>query len=104
MTPSSSLVPARPPRTAPRLTWDFPLGGQPRGLVLAREKGCTFIWDETDWLYLLNGSGARQAQVRAGAGPCDRRRGQRVGLCGGRSGRGGLVARPRPHAAPGSAA
>jgi hypothetical protein len=48
-------------------TWSHALGHSPRGLTLAREKGWTLAWDAQDWLYLLNGSGERQAQVHTPA-------------------------------------
>src|SRR5205814_3288339 len=48
-----------------RLLWTQSLSARPRGLALAREKGWTLAWDETDWLYLLNQKGERQAQFHA---------------------------------------
>src|SRR5262249_51789404 len=48
-------------------TWSHALGHPPRGLAIAREKGWIFAWDAQDWLYLLNPSGERQAQVHAAA-------------------------------------
>ena len=48
-------------------TWSHALGHPPRGLALAREKGWTLAWDTQDWLYLLNASGERQAQVHTSA-------------------------------------
>jgi hypothetical protein len=50
-----------------QLTWSHPLPARPRGLSLAREKGWVLTWDETDWLYLLNREGQRQAQRQLGA-------------------------------------
>ena len=48
-------------------TWSHALGHPPRGLALAREKVWTLAWDAQDWLYLLNASGERQAQVHTSA-------------------------------------
>lgn len=53
-----------PARCAPRLVWSHTLASTPRGLSLARERGLLFAWDGENWLYLFDGSGQRQAQVR----------------------------------------
>jgi len=33
-------------------------------MCLSREKDCLLLWDESQWIYLLNGAGQRQAQLR----------------------------------------
>src|SRR5262249_51215620 len=58
----SGFPPMARPGVAYHSTWTHPLPGPPRGLSLAREKGALLVWDETHWLYLLNGDGQRQAQ------------------------------------------
>jgi hypothetical protein len=63
MPSSSSVLPAAAKRKSIRPLWSLPLQARPRGLVLAREKGWLLAWDEKHWLYLVNRSGAKQAQV-----------------------------------------
>src|SRR5262245_27546150 len=48
-----------------REVWSLSLTGAVRGLHLTREKGWVFARDENHWLYLVNGGGERQAQLRA---------------------------------------
>src|SRR5207237_830856 len=60
---SSSVVPV-PTRQATPL-WSFNVAGAVRGLSLAREAGSLLIRDDTHWLYLLDRSGAVQAQLPA---------------------------------------
>ncbi len=45
--------------------WSLTVSAAVRGLSLARESGAVLIRDDNHWLYLLNASGARQAQLRA---------------------------------------
>src|SRR5947208_6701233 len=45
--------------------WTHALANPARGLALAREKGWVLVWDNQDWLYLLNQAGERQAQMHA---------------------------------------
>jgi hypothetical protein len=49
--------------------WSLPTQARPRGLCLAREKGWLLTWDESNWLYLLNRNGERQAQRHGGDSP-----------------------------------
>jgi hypothetical protein len=53
----------------PRVLWSLPTEGRPRGLSLAREKGWLLTWDDSNWLYLVNRKGERQAQRHGGASP-----------------------------------
>jgi hypothetical protein len=68
MNSSSSLLSHAPLRKAIVPTWSLDLQVRARGLTLAREKGWLLLWDEKRWLYLVNRSGVRQAQVRLGDG------------------------------------
>jgi hypothetical protein len=43
--------------------WTRTLSAVPRGLALARERGWLLAWDDTNWLYLFNRAGERQAQM-----------------------------------------
>lgn len=52
-----------PPDPLP-LAWSFRTPGPPRGLGLAREKGLALLWDESQWLSLLDRKGERQGHVR----------------------------------------
>lgn len=65
MASSASIPQPTPTPLLIRPVWNFTLGAAPRGLALAREKGWALVWDEQHWLYLLNPSGQRQAQVPA---------------------------------------
>ena len=47
------------------VAWTHALANPTRGLALAREKGWVLVWDNQDWLYLLNQAGERQAQMHA---------------------------------------
>src|SRR5262245_17748070 len=62
---SSSVSPPQPTPTPVTLrpAWDFTTGASPRGLALAREKGGVLVWDDKNWLYLLDRAGRPQAQV-----------------------------------------
>ncbi len=44
--------------------WSFSTFAPVRGLSLARETGMLLVWDEANWLYLVNHRGERQAQAR----------------------------------------
>jgi hypothetical protein len=69
MKSSSSLLSRNPLRKALQPAWSLDLQVRARGLALAREKGWVLLWDEKHWLYLVNRSGVRQAQVRLAEGP-----------------------------------
>jgi hypothetical protein len=47
--------------------WSFSTFAPVRGLSLARETGMLLVWDEANWLYLVNHRGERQAQARGPA-------------------------------------
>jgi hypothetical protein len=47
--------------------WSFSTFAPVRGLSLARETGMLLVWDEANWLYLVNQRGERQAQARGPA-------------------------------------
>lgn len=46
-----------------RPLWKLPLPNVPRGLSLSRERACVLVWDDKQWLYLLNRRGERETQV-----------------------------------------
>ena len=62
---SSSPRPPAPARAAFRPLWSFRPPGPPRGLAPAREKGTVFVWDDGQWLSLLDRRGGRQGQAHA---------------------------------------
>src|SRR5262245_61581126 len=64
---TSSITSPQPTPTfvGVRPAWEFAAVATVRTLALAREKGCVLAWDESQWLYLLDRSGKRQAQVPA---------------------------------------
>jgi hypothetical protein len=43
--------------------WSQQLGSGARGLALARERGSVLVWDQNNWLHLLNEAGQRQGQI-----------------------------------------
>jgi hypothetical protein len=69
MASSPSLPAPRPAPGAPRILWSLATQGRPLGLSLAREKGWLLAWDDSNWLYLVNRKGERQAQRHGGASP-----------------------------------
>src|SRR5262245_64210293 len=48
--------------------WSHPMSHGPRGLALAREKGWVLVWDEQNWLYVLNQAGEVQSQRHLAGG------------------------------------
>jgi hypothetical protein len=74
-----------PTRATIQPAWTHSLSARPRGLALARERGWLLAWDDNHWLYLLNQSGQRQAQVRLAmpvAAACCTDDGSAVGAAG----------------------
>jgi hypothetical protein len=63
MTSSASGLAARAREAAP--LWSLKVPSAVRGIGLARESGTVLVRDDNHWLYLVHGSGSRQAQMRA---------------------------------------
>lgn len=64
----TQMIPASHPESSSssitfHTAWTHALANPARGLALAREKGWVLVWDNQDWLYLLNQAGERQAQM-----------------------------------------
>src|SRR5260370_15333773 len=53
------------PTVAVRPLWSQTVSSSLRGLSAARERGWLLLWDAQDNLFLVNHSGARQAQAKA---------------------------------------